>query len=238
MKYLSPIDASKAGTLTFPTYTLFASFPTASTYPGAMIYAQDTNKVYYSNGTSWIDFSPVAGAMVLRGVVAFNFTEPSSPATGDLYVFSSAGTNIWEGSVVVEIGDSAVWDGSAWKFIQTNTLTSSETIAGVVELATVAEAITGTDTARAVTPQGAKAAHDANRVTSVDAVAGTTLTGNSVKTTFEVIHTGGTDAICVVRENVSGVQVTVDITRTAATTFDIIFAVAPAATPVYKVIVR
>lgn len=40
---------------------------------------------------------------------------------------------------------------------------ASETVAGVVELATTAEATTGTDTTRAVTPAGVKAVRDALR---------------------------------------------------------------------------
>lgn len=41
---------------------------------------------------------------------------------------------------------------------------ASETVAGIVELATSAETITGTDTERAVTPAGVKAAIAANGV--------------------------------------------------------------------------
>lgn len=238
MKHLSPIDASKAGSLTLPTYATFAGFPAAASLTGAIAYATDTTKTYYSNGSSWVDITPATGAMAFKGVVAFNAAEPGTPVIGDYYVFNTAGTNIWEGSTVVEIGDSAVWDGTAWQFIQGNTLAASTTVAGIVELATSAETITGTDTVRAVTPAAFKAGLDENRVTSVDAVAGSTLTGDTVATVFEVIHTAGPDAICVVRENVSGAQVNVDITKTAATTFDITFAIAPAATPVYKVIVR
>lgn len=238
MKYNSHIDASKAGKLIIPTYATFAGFPAASGHTGGFAYATDTNKVYYSNGSSWVDFSPVTGAMVFKGVVAFDATEPLTPATGDYYVFSTAGTNIWEGSTIVEIGDAAVWNGTAWQFIQGNTVAASTTAAGVVELATSAETITGTDTVRAVTPAGFKAGLDENRVTSVGGTAGAVLTGDTVATTFEVIHSAGPNALVSVRETVTGEYVTVDVVRTAPTTFDITFAIAPALTPTYTVIVR
>jgi hypothetical protein len=53
--------------------------------------------------------------------------------------------------------------------IVTASLTSSETVAGVVELATAAEVVTGSDTARAVTPAGAAAHYSPiTRVTNDD----------------------------------------------------------------------
>ena len=60
--------------------------------------------------------------------------------------------------------------------IVTASLTSSETVAGVVELATAAEVATGSDTARAVTPAGAAAHYSPiTRVTNDDT--STALTG-------------------------------------------------------------
>jgi hypothetical protein len=60
--------------------------------------------------------------------------------------------------------------------IVTASLTSSETVAGVVELATAAEVATGSDTARAVTPAGAAAHYSPiARVTNDDTT--TALTG-------------------------------------------------------------
>lgn len=57
--------------------------------------------------------------------------------------------------------------------IITANITASETVQGVVELATTSEATTGTDTARAVTPAGVKAVGDTKL-----ALAGGTMTGN------------------------------------------------------------
>lgn len=105
MKYLSPIDASKALRLNIPTFANLAAFPTASsTYLGSIGYADDTDTIYYCNGSAWVQMGAISGAMIFKGGIGFNGTEPSSPATGDTYVFTTAGTNTWEGSNVVEVG--------------------------------------------------------------------------------------------------------------------------------------
>ena len=190
MKYLHEIDASKANRLLIPTFANLAAFPTASSSERSLAYADDTNKMYFSNGTSWIEMGVVTGAMTFKGGSAYNGAEPSSPATGDTYVFTTAGSNTWEGTNVVEVGDLAIWNGTAWTFVQNNIGAASETVAGYVELATNAEAITGSDNTRAVHPAGLMAALQQNRVTSVDGTAGSILTGDGVKTSFPIVHTG------------------------------------------------
>lgn len=235
MKYLHEIDASKANRLIIPIFANAAAFPTASTSKGSMAYADDVDLIYYSDGTSWVNISSLSGAMTFKGGIAFNGTEPSSPATGDTYVFTSAGTNTWEGSTVVEVGDLAIWGGSAWTFVQNNIGAASETAPGYVELATNAETITGTSTTLATHPAGVTAAINANRVTSVGGAGGNTLTGDGTATSFAVVHTGKDTPAVVVRETSAGNYVQVDITRTGATGFNIIFAIAPAASPTYTV---
>ena len=236
MKYLSPIDASKALRLNIPTFANLAAFPTASsTYLGSIGYADDTDTPYYCNGTAWVTFGAIAGAMTFKGGIGFNGTEPSSPATGDTYVFTTAGSNTWEGTNVVEVGDLAIWSGTAWTFVQNNIGAATETTQGYVELATSAEAIAGSDTSRAVTPAGLLAALNADRVTSVGGTGGNVLTGNGTLTSFAVIHTGKSTPCVAVRETTAGNYVAVDIERVSATEFNIVFAIAPAATPTYTV---
>ena len=122
-------------------------------HKGLTVYDTDLQGLYIWDGAAWDAVtSAVSGAMVFKGVVAHNASEPGAPATGDFYVFNSAGSNTWEGTTVVEAGDSVVYDGTAWKFIQGNTIDATEAVKGVVELATSAETNTGTDDARAVTP--------------------------------------------------------------------------------------
>ena len=236
MKYLSAIDASKALRLNIPTFANLAGFPPASsTYLGSIGYADDTDTIYYCNGSSWVQINAISGAMTFKGGIGFNGTEPSSPATGDTYVFTTAGTNTWEGSNVVEVGDLAVWNGTAWSFVQSNIGAASETVPGYVELATSAESIAGSDNTRAVHPAGLLAALNAGRVTSVGGTAGSVLTGDGTTTSFAVIHTGKSTPCVVVRETTSGNYVAVDIERVSATEFNIVFAIAPAATPTYTV---
>jgi uncharacterized membrane protein len=147
---------------------------------GLLVYDTDLNAFYVWNGSAWAAVSStVSGAMTFKGTSAFNATEPVAPATGDYYVFTTAGTNTWEGSTVVEIGDSVVYDGAAWKFIQGNTLDASETVKGVVELATNAETITGSDTARAVTPAGVAAKLSDYKAAKVYFVSSASLTANT-----------------------------------------------------------
>lgn len=124
----------------------------SSTHKGLSVWDTDLSKLYIWDGSAFVSPGAVAGAMTFKGVVAYNATEPGSPATGDYYVFSTAGTNTWETSDVVQVGDSVVWDGTNWKFIQGNVLAASETVAGVLEIATTSETNTGTDDVRAVTP--------------------------------------------------------------------------------------
>lgn len=124
----------------------------STTHKGLSVWDTDLSSLWIWNGSAFVSPGAAAGAMTFKGVVAFGATEPGSPATGDYYVFNTAGTNTWNTSDVVQVGDSVVWDGSTWQFIQGNVLAASETVAGVIEIATQAETNTGTDDVRAVTP--------------------------------------------------------------------------------------
>lgn len=124
----------------------------STTHKGLSVWDTDLSALYIWNGSAFVVQGGVAGAMNFKGVVAYNAAEPGSPATGDYYVFSTAGTNTWNTSDVVQVGDSVVWDGTNWQFIQGNVLASSETVAGVIEIATQAETNAGTDDVRAITP--------------------------------------------------------------------------------------
>lgn len=119
---------------------------------GLFVWDTDLSLPYWWNGSAFVTPTGTQSGLTPKGSVAFNGTEPSSPVLGDLYVFSSAGSNTWEGTNVVQVGDQVWWDGTAWQFIQGNVIAASDTVPGVIELATQAEVNTGTDTDRAVTP--------------------------------------------------------------------------------------
>ncbi|MEO7176075.1 MAG: hypothetical protein ABIV51_09305 [Saprospiraceae bacterium] len=240
MKFFTNIDATKAGKLLCPTYATFAGFPAASGSTGGVAYATDTNTLYWSNGTTWAAVGGTVGAMSFKGVVAFGATEPTSPVNGDTYLFSTAGANTWNTSDVVEVGDMAIWNGTNWSFVQTNLtiVAGTEAAVGILQLASVVEAIAGVNTAKAVTPEGLSGAIQANRCTSVDGTAGAVLTGDGTKTSFPVIHTGGANALIDVIETSGGNRVTVDVVKTSNTASNIVFAIAPAASPTFTVRVR
>lgn len=82
---------------------------------------------------------------------------------GMIYVLSPAGTahTSWTGIAgrAVLAGQMAAWEGTKWELFgsEVSLLDASETMKGIVELATAAEVKTGTDTVRAVTPAGLRA---------------------------------------------------------------------------------
>lgn len=147
---------------------------------GLIVFDTDLDALYIWDGTT---FNPVAasvaGAMTYKGSIAYNATEPATPATGDTYVFSSAGACTWNTSDTVQIGDSAIWNGTSWDFYQGNIVAASETIAGIVELATNAETVTGSDTVRAVTPAGVAAKLADYKAAKVYFVSSATLVANT-----------------------------------------------------------
>lgn len=100
---------------------------------------------------------------------------------------------------------------------------------GVVELATNAETITGTDTGRAVTPRGLEAHYDSkNHAEDV---------GDGSATSYAITHSLETlDVIVQVYEKSSGATVFTDVERTDTDTVTLIFASAPAANA-YRVLV-
>lgn len=100
---------------------------------------------------------------------------------------------------------------------------SSETVKGIVELATTAEATTGTDTARAVTPAGL-AAHNAARSFAVNLEASNSAVAKSTNT-YTVTHGLATrDVMAQVYETASPYEtVQVDIARASTGTITVAF---------------
>lgn len=101
---------------------------------------------------------------------------------------------------------------------------ASETVKGIVELATTAEATTGTDTARAVTPAGL-AAHNAARSFAVNLEASNSAVTKSTNT-YTVTHGLATrDVVAQVYETASPYEtVQVDIARATTGTITVAFA--------------
>ena len=105
-----------------------------------------------------------------------------------------------------------------------NVQDASETVKGIVELATTTEATTGTDTARAVTPAGL-AAHNAARSFAVNLEASNSAVTKS-SNTYTVTHGLATrDVVAQVYETASPYEtVQVDIARATTGTITVAFA--------------
>ena len=124
------------------------------------------------------------------------------------------------------LNGSASSEGAALALSVDNATTGQR---GVVELATNAETITGTDTGRAVTPAGVEAHYDSkNHAEDV---------GDGSATSYAITHSLETlDVIVQVYEKSSGATVFTDVERTDADTVTLIFASAPASNA-YRVLV-
>ena len=184
-------------------------------HKGLTVYDTDLQGLYVWDGSAWDAVtSAVSGAMVFKGVVAHNASEPGTPATGDFYVFNSAGSNTWEGTTVVEAGDSVVYDGTAWKFIQGNTIDASETAKGVIELATSAETNTGSDTTRAVTPATLAGKLTDYKAAKVYFVNGVSLTANTPYTVAHNLSLQNRNAFVISCFDSTHSQISVDVDST------------------------
>jgi hypothetical protein len=100
-------------------------------------------------------------------------------SSGDITLTRSS-TDTIDGvtSVTLAPGQStilAITAAGKWVTIGKGTAAATETASGIVELATTAEAVTGTDTARAVTPAGALAVKKASSYSGTDSTNGTTV---------------------------------------------------------------
>lgn len=130
-----------------------------SNHKGLQVWDTDLEQGFAWTGTAWKAVgAAVSNPMTYQGGHSSLTTTPSSPAQGHAYVMTSAGTLTWAGqtfspSAVVELGDMVVYRGSnVWDIYQANAQAASETVAGLIELATQAETNAGADDQRAVTP--------------------------------------------------------------------------------------
>jgi len=125
------------------------------TNTGLMVWDTTNSKSQTWDGTAFVDSNVLStGALIYKGGIAFDATAPATPATGWFYKFTTGGVNTWNGSnLTVVAGDEVYYSGSAWELIANeSSVTASETVAGIAELATQAEVNAITDDARIITP--------------------------------------------------------------------------------------
>jgi hypothetical protein len=133
-----------------------------------------------ASGTPGIFFKDNAGNIIKAGPAHYGASAPNSaPATG-----GSTGNSIgeaWLDSSLTPAGWK-VWNGSAWV---NATPLSSDTVQGLVELATNAETQAGVDTARAVTSAGLQSkVSDSVSTASASGIASST----AVKTAYDLAN--------------------------------------------------
>jgi hypothetical protein len=152
---------------------------------GQVAFDTASSKMAFYNGSSWEVVGQLAVDTVnYKGGVAASGTV-SNPDSGDMYIFTEAGTATNFGGSVVQAGDFAIYDGSKWDVIQKNVEAASTTVAGYVELADNDETITGTDSTRAVTPASLKAFQDQENKTLVRK---RVYTGQNLSSPIEFTH--------------------------------------------------
>jgi len=188
-KYFVDIDLNK-NELVSAVLQNIASGSVSTPVAGQIIFDSGDSVLKYYDGENWqASQTRLEGALQYKGAILHDASAPADPQTGDLYVFSSAGTTTAFGATapkdVVEIGDFLIYNGTSWDLIQSNVINASTTDKGIVELATDAETITGTDDGRAITPSNLTAWADQSDKTVVRkrvysnqtiATTGTTLT--------------------------------------------------------------
>jgi hypothetical protein len=173
-----------------------------------------------SSGTFPVGTTPVAGTK-----------------KGDYWYVTTAGTT---GGVAFNVGDVIIAKvdnasttlASDWIQLEVNRDQATETVLGVIKLATQTQVNTGTDDTTAVTPLKLKTYLDNN----VGGYAANV--GNASATSFALTHGLNTrDVIVSVYDNTTYEQVIVDIVATSTTVVTVSFATAPASNA-YRVVIK
>ena len=132
--------------------------------------------VYETATNSWTaQGAPVAG-MVYKGPIDVTTAPPTGATTGSLFTVSTGGTpnaGFVGLPTNVPVGSQVIFDGAKWQLMSTTQPDATETVKGIVELATAAETTTGADATRAVHPAGLKVELDKKAPLASPALTGT-----------------------------------------------------------------
>lgn len=175
------------------------------------------------------------GIYIWNGAATPATRSPDANASAELngaVVTVDAGTDAnttWRHTGVdVDLGTDAI----TWTSFGTSAPSASETVAGVVELATLVEADAGTDDARAITPE--VLANSAFRARSYSA-----LVGDGSNTSYAVTHNLGSRdvSVSVYRNSGNYDEIGVESRRTDTNTVTLVFA-SPPTTDQFRVVVE
>lgn len=203
--------------------------------------ASSSNLATAGSIKAYVD-NTVAGLGNLEGGFAagssVNFpTGAGGTKKGDYWYVTSAGTvqgvalNIGD-VLIANIDNASPTSSSDWTFLESNRDQATETVLGVVRLATQAEANAGTNDTAVITPLKLKTVLD-NRVGGYAA-----NIGNGAATSYAVTHSLNTiDVIVMIKDNATLEEVFADVVITDANTVTVSFAIAPLSNA-YRVIIK
>ena len=122
---------------------------------------------------SWTASSlAVTGGIVYKGSVDITAAPPTGAKAGEIWSVDPGGTaNAGYGPGVtgtITKGSNVMYTGTDWLETSQSVPDATETVKGVVELATAAETTTGTDNTRAVHPAGLKVELDKKLNKNID----------------------------------------------------------------------
>lgn len=196
---------------------------------GRIIFNTTDARFKYDDGTAWqsiANLTDVAGLLNFKGGYNATTNTPNltSPAPGAVlkgyyYVVTVAGTFF---GTTLEIGDSlfANIDNPAvladWTIVQGNTVYATETVAGVIKLATQALTNAGVDDTTAITPLKLKnASYLTKKYTSPS-----TTVGASTPVTF-THNLNNTAPVVSIKNASTGALITLAVDNFTANTFDV-----------------
>lgn len=159
-----------------------------------------------------------------------NIGADASIKIGYTYVVSATGIFLTQeveaGDMIIAKTDNPGTDLTKWQLVNKNIpaiVSATELVKGIIQLATNAEAVAGTNTEKAVTPAGVKAALDSRLGKYY------TTFGNGSSTSFTITHSIGTTEVMVqVRETATKEEVIVAWSAPTGTTVVINVNVPPA----------
>jgi hypothetical protein len=204
-----------------------------SAHVGLQCFDTDLLLNFYWTGSIWSGATaPITGAMTYKGAYSNLTTAPSNAVDGDTFVITTAGSLTWAGitfnpSAVVQVGDMVVRrSATLYDVIQGNAVQSSESVSGIIEIATQSEVNTGTDDLRAITPLKLEQRF-VNRATPRAFIQSSiTLVANTAFTINFPVNASNLAAFSVSVKDSAGSEVGVDVDAVSVTGFTITSSIA------------